>query len=317
MIGQARVLARGIGFGEGPVITSRGEVVFVSIDQGFVFRVDATGALGRLAVTGGGPNGAVAGAEDEIYVAQNGGNWMVGRERTDGYEPLPADSGVQLVAGDGSVRHISTAPHAPNDLCFGPDGMLYVTDPTRRRTYDDGRIWRIGPTTGASELIYQLDWFPNGIAFGLDEEFIYVASTGAQRIIRLPTHPESGGEHGEVVIEMPFGHPDGLAFDVEGHLLVCGISRTDEPGQVQVWDVNGTLLETYSPGPHARYTNLALSGDRTLIVTDSDGGAVLAFDDWPSAGLALHPQRSISSSAHALAPALRTLDCSSEPNAGA
>ena len=307
---RVRVIARGTGFGEGPVITTKGEIVFVSIDKGIVHRLDAAGAHTALAVVGGGPNGAVGDADDRIYVAQNGGNWMVGRERGDGYEPIPAASGVQVVERDGSFVHLTSEPHAPNDICFGPDGMLYVTDPTRRRTYDDGRIWRVDPSTGVAELLYQLDWFPNGIAFGLEDDAFYVASTGAQEILKLATHPTSPDQRGDVVIRMTFGHPDGMAFDVDGNLLVCALSRTDEPGQIQVWEVTGTLLDHYSPGRHARYTNLALSGDRTIVISDSDGDAMLAIDDWPTVGLALHPLRSASNTSPVLAPALREIDLS-------
>lgn len=45
------------------------------------------------------------------------------------------------------------------------------------------------------------------------------------------------------------------------------------------------------PGPNSAYTNLALSEEKVLVVTDSDAGAVLAIDDWPAAGLPLYPFR--------------------------
>lgn len=287
---RVRTLVEGVGFTEGPVLLRTGHVVFTSIDQGRVYGTSRPGAADVLAVTGGGPNGACAGRDDEVYVAQNGGNWMVGRERG-GTPPAPCDAGVQRVAPDGEVSFVTTEPLAPNDLCIGPDGLLYVTDPTRRRTYDDGRIWRVDPASGAAELVHQLDWFPNGIAFREDEDVVYVASTGDQRIVRLPTNPSAPADRGDVVVQMEFGHPDGIAFDVEGNLLVCALSRTDAPGEIQTWSVDGRLLDRFSPGPAAKYTNVALTGDSTLVVTDSDGGRVLLVDDWPTSGLAPFPHR--------------------------
>jgi gluconolactonase len=292
-IPPARTVATGVGFGEGPIITADGDIVFTSIDQGALYRV-RDGACSVLATTGGGPNGACE-IDGEFYIAQNGGNWMVGSER--GAPPPPAQAGVQSVSTDGaSIRYLSTAPLAPNDLCPGPDGWLYVTDPTRRRTYDDGRIWRIDPSTGESQLLYEVSWFPNGIAFGLDDDVMYVASTGAQQIVRLPIAPASHRVAGETAIQMSFGYPDGMAFDLDGNLLVCALSKSAEPGEIQVWDTRGTLLDRYSPGSDKRYTNVALSGDRTLIITDSNGGSLLATD-WEAPGLALFPRRHTTRSA--------------------
>ncbi|WP_264078544.1 hypothetical protein, partial [Mycobacterium szulgai] len=39
----------------------------------------------------------------------------------------PAPAGVQIVTG-GCVDYLSTGMDAPNDLAFGPDGRLWVTD---------------------------------------------------------------------------------------------------------------------------------------------------------------------------------------------
>jgi gluconolactonase len=297
------VLARGVGFTEGPIVTETGAVVFTSIDQGVLYLIDERGEVSVLALTGGGPNGACD-YDGTYFVAQNGGNWMVGRER--GLEPPPpAPASVQRIDAGGVAVSITEEPHAPNDLCAGPDGLVYVTDPTRRRTYDDGRIWRVDRATGESELLYELDWFPNGIAFGPEEDAIYVASTGAQRIVRLPTDPRRGRrDSAEVVIEMPSGHPDGLAFDVDGHVLVCAISKTDAPGEIQVWDTAGTLLDGFSRGRANMTTTAAVRGDGTLVVTDSDGGCVLAVD-WPVAGAALFPRRLRTRSAPEIAAALR------------
>ncbi len=63
----------------------------------------------------------------------------------------------------------------------------------------------------------------------------------------------------------------------------------DAPGEIQTWSPDGKLLNVLRPGFGRRYINAALSTGRVLIVTDSDGGRVLAFEPWPHAGLPLHP----------------------------
>jgi len=62
-------------------------------------------------------------------------------------------------------------------------------------------------------------------------------------------------------------------------------------GTIQTWTTENELVEVLEPGPNSAYTNLALSEEKVLVVTDSDAGAVLAIDDWPAAGLPLYPFR--------------------------
>jgi len=122
----------------------------------------------------------------------------------------------------GSVRWVTRDPIAPNDLCFGPDGLLYVTDPTRSLDIDDGRIWRIDTETGVSELLMSVPWYPNGIAFGPDGA-LYIASFRTASIERYQL--QNGKLVGrETVIQMTEGHPDGMAFDERGYLVIGAIS---------------------------------------------------------------------------------------------
>jgi gluconolactonase len=208
--------------------------------------------------------------------------------------PLAPDSaavgGVQAVAADGSWRWLTRDPIAPNDLCFGPDGLLYVTDPTRRPSRDDGRIWRCDPKTGEVELLASLDWYPNGIGFGVEEDWLYVASTGDSRMVRMPLQGDRLGP-AEVVFEMGVGHPDGFAFDCDGNLVLGAVTLDGSPGTIQVWSPRGELLDTFQPTPTGRYTNVALAADGTLVTTDVDGEAVHVLPGWGNPGLPLHPFR--------------------------
>jgi gluconolactonase len=258
--------------------------VVVSISHGKLYRI-RNGKAEVLAETGGGPNGATEGLDGTIYVSQNGGKWS-------GSTSSDVTGSVQTVGKDGSVRYLTTDLVSPNDICFGPDGFLYVTDPTRfRPSRDDGRLWRVDPASGEAELLCSLPWYPNGLGFGLEDDALYVARTGEGLIMRFPLDHGRLGKH-EVFAQMPFGGPDGFLFDVDGNLVTTAISFWEVPGQIQTFDRNGKWVDTFLPGPNKMYTNIALGADRVLIITDSHGGAVLTVENWPKAGLLLHPFRS-------------------------
>ena len=168
---EIRTVATGVGFAEGPTILENGDVVVTSIDQGRIYRLPRHGAAEVLAVAGGGPNGSTEGSDGRIYVSQNGGtkpahNWP------------GICGGIQAVQPNGEVAWITQDTVSPNDLCFGPDGLLYVTDPTRRAARDDGRLWRCDVGSGEAELLASVNYYPNGIGFGIDDAALFVASTG-------------------------------------------------------------------------------------------------------------------------------------------
>ncbi len=276
-----------LGFTEGPVITQAGEFVVTSIDRGCVYRV-RDGEATVLAVTGGGPNGATEGPHDgvgpSIYVAQNGGTRPARRW------PY-VTGGIQVVRAGGRVDWVTQDPVSPNDLCFGPGGLLYLTDPTRGRSRrDDGRIWRCDPVSGEAELLCSVPWYPNGIAFGVDDDALFVASTGERRIVRFPLTPFGLGAP-EDYVRIAAGLPDGFCFDDQGNLIVAAVGEGGRPGQIQTYGPTGVLVDVLEPGSSSKYTNVALSPAGTLLITDADGGSVLVVDDWPSSGLPLHPFR--------------------------
>jgi gluconolactonase len=274
----------GAGFTEGPVIRQDGQVVCTSIDHGCLYALSPDGPElpEVLAVTGGGPNGATEGPGGVIYVAQNGG-------RRPARKWPYVTGGVQAVGPGGLVSWVTMDPVSPNDLCFGPDGMLYVSDPTRRAARDDGRLWRCDPGSGEAELLASVPYYPNGIGFGLEDDALFVASTGQSAIIRIPVTAAGLGQP-EVFVRMDYGMPDGFAFDRSGNIIVAVVGQTG-PGEIQTYDRSGHLIDTVRPSASAKLTNVALSGDGVLIVTDAAAGAVLAIDGWPERGLALHPFR--------------------------
>lgn len=279
------VLATDLGFTEGPVTRPTGEVIVTSIDRGQIYQLSA-GTPALLASVGGGPNGATDGLDGRVYVAQNGGASPAVRSPG-------ITGGVQVIGHGGEVAWVTRDPVSPNDLCFGPDGLLYITDPTRNGRRDDGRIWRCDPGTGEAELLASVGWYPNGIGFGEEDDSIYVASSGEGTIKRFPL-TGSGVGRPETVFAIHDGLPDGFAFDVEGNIVVAAPREDGQPGSIQTWTIDGRQLDEFRPGTEPYYTNVALTPDARLVITASSAGAVLLIDDWPNAGLALHPFRTSS-----------------------
>jgi gluconolactonase len=274
------VLASGLGALEGPVTCQDGSLVVTSIDQGKLYRLMGDRAE-VLATTGGGPNGATEGADGSIYVAQNGGAAPAKNE-------IRSPAGVQVIEPSGVLRRFGEGMLSPNDLCFGPDGYLYVTDPTRKPERDEGRIWRCDVKTQECTPIVSCDWYPNGIGFSSDDDWIYVADSRHCRIVRTPIDDPRAGTV-ETMFKLDHGIPDGFAFDIEDNLLVACPRFEPAGGDVQVYR-DGRLIETIRPGTSKLYTNVAISRDSRLYLCDAERGEILA-SPWHRPGLVLHPFR--------------------------
>lgn len=273
------IFSGNIGFTEGPVVCQHGGVAATAIDRGHI-TVTRHGVARVMAETGGGPNGLVE-ARDGFYVSQNGGTWPA---------TMKAEPGVQRIDHEGRVTLVAGGMVAPNDLAFGPDGALYVTDPTRTPERDNGRIWKVDVSTGKAELFLDCDWYPNGIGFGSDPNWVYVADTGGRRIVRIPRE-NPAPDRLETVYTMARGMPDGFAFDIKGRLVVAAVGVVeDEPGNVQIWTPGVDEPEILDPGGSRFITNVALDAKGLLYVCDSGNGRLLVHD-YGTPGMPLHPFR--------------------------
>lgn len=267
---EARVVATGVGFCEGPVWTQDGRLIVTSINHGCLYEV-AGGEASVLARTGGGPNGLTEGRDGALYVTQNGGIFGMGEQI-----PALAEAGIQAVRG-GETTYIARGLDAPNDLCFGPDGRLYFTDPRGPATPANdkpGRVYAMS-LDGAPELLIEGPAFTNGIGFASDQSLLYVAETFRQRVLRYRMQDARPGEP-EVFCTTEPGFPDGFCFDTEGRLYVAATLAHE----VQVFSADGGRIDRLPCGDGSMPTNCCFGGPEggTLFVTDSRGGRVLAFD---------------------------------------
>jgi gluconolactonase len=252
---EARLLASGLGFPEGPVVMPDGRVVLCDGNVGELLAWDGE-RLETFAKTGGSPWGAVLGSDGAIYVTQ-GGN-------VPGSGDTSAISGIQRVHPGGSVELLSSQVagytlYGPNDLAFGPDGRLWFTDSGSEEDFrfdvrSPGRLFVID-SSGEGELVLELPRvYPNGLAFGADGH-LYWTESMAHRVQRIV------GSEVQTFCRLSDGHvPDGMAFASDGRAFVC---TTISKG-VTVLSPDGEVLEEIHIGEDP--TNCAFAGS-TLYVT--------------------------------------------------
>ena len=282
---------------EGPVCLEDGSWVFTEMDLGAISHVSSGGAARRIITQTGLPNGLTIDLKGNIWVAE-------AKQRA----LLQVDlSGRVTECSRGSPE----LPFLlPNDLCFGPDGWIYMTDsgilledmralPSPLAAYDlqyDGRVFRIDPRTGMCSLIDRGLRLTNGIAFGPLGNDLYVAETLSGNIYRYEIEAGKSKREREifanVMVKPPeeFGRiagPDGMAFDMDGNLYIAVLIQ----GDITVLDRFGNVRERIKTDGSLP-TNLAFdrTGSKRFLVTEAENNQLLLIDA-PHEGLPLYPQR--------------------------
>ena len=279
------VLAGGLEFPEGTVWLGPHRVAFTEI-RGQRVSLWERGAVRPIAHTGGGANGATLGPDGALYVANNGGLSLGHEGKWTAPEPIAGR--LQRVGLDGTVRDVASElpgapPNRPNDLCFGPDGLLYYTDPHNWEDLANLGVGRVARTTlaGRVELVAEVPAFPNGIAFGPDDR-LYVAQSVTQQILVMDARP---GTSFTTHSTLPRGFPDGFCFDAAGRLYVAG-SLGDV---LVVFEPDASVRDVIEMGAGTEPTNCCL-GDGMLYVTLSGTGQLVSLP-MPVEPLALYPSR--------------------------
>lgn len=263
------IVAERLGFTEGPTWLSDRRVACTSVSHGCVYIVDTTDGTVERINTGGGPNGLAVGADGTLYVAQNGGVFGASG---------PAEPGVQVIRA-GLVEYLATGMGAPNDLVFGPDGRLWVTDTRREidvRKPDEappGRVWAVDIGSGAKELMIDNGpVFINGLAFTADARRLMVTATLSAQLLSYDLgRMTADGSH--LVHTFDNGWPDGMAVTSVGDTWVA-LTAAD---RLDAITPSGRRLATVSLPPHSLPTNVCLSGSAAneLFVTAAHSQSLL------------------------------------------
>jgi len=285
--------ASGLREPEGPVLLPDGSwlVVEMAADRGCVTQISSDGRSKEVLARTGRPNGLAFDKDGNIWVAESSTPSLLRLTRDGKVE-------VWFTECDGA-RFIF-----PNDLAFGPDGLLYMTDSGIyiKDLVANGRIRADFPSLEYDGRIYQIDlkrrtirqldsglMFTNGIAFGPDNA-LYVNETVTGNVYR---YEWKGSEIGPGTL---FGNvvdpaarpgwvgPDGMKFGADGRLYVTVYAQ----GDVTVLDDAGRVVERIRT-TGKRPTNLAFgpAGEKRIYVTEVECG-VLESLEVASHGLPLH-----------------------------
>jgi len=305
---KIREITSGLQFPEGPVAMADGSVLVVEIARGTLSRVTPDGRIQVVADLGGGPNGAAIGPDGAVYVCNNGGfRWHTEADgclrpvaQADDYSGGRIER-VNLATGKVERVYDSVEGRGlrgPNDIVFDTHGGFYFTDLGKGREADmDMGAVHYGHADGrAAQVVARPLLTPNGVGLSPDGQTLYYAETAGARlwayditapgVVRKHAWPSPNG--GRMLAASPGGHLqrfDSLAVDVLGNICVATLMH----GGISIISPDGSLV-SHVPLPDRMTTNLCFGGPalRTVYVTLSGTGKLIAIDDWPIPGLALN-----------------------------
>ncbi|MBT4124819.1 MAG: SMP-30/gluconolactonase/LRE family protein [Chloroflexi bacterium] len=270
----------GLGDPEGPVLLPDGSwgVVEMTPETGCVSVLSGDGSSKRVIVKTGRPNGMVQDANGTLWVAESMNPPSLLRVGLDG------SAEVVLTEGDGHEFLF------PNDLVFGPDGAMYMTDSgVHREPFVkareegltdfpiDGKLFRIDLENMSVTMLDDGLQFTNGLAFGIDNA-LYVTATVTGLVYRYEWNADGTLGPREDFADLVdrsqppgFKGGDGLAVGENGYLYCAVVGQ----GDVTVIDTNGGLVERIPVGGE-QPTNVAFGpkGSGDIYVTVKDTGTL-------------------------------------------
>lgn len=246
LIGHARVerLWTGARWSEGPAWFAAGRyLVWSDIPNNRMMRYDETdGSVSVFRHPSNNSNGNTVDAQGRLVTCEHGARRVTRTE---------LDGSVTVIADNDKGRRLNS----PNDLVVKSDGSIWFTDPPYGILidYEGGRaegeigncnVYRVDPQSGQIAVVTDDFDKPNGLAFSVDEKFLYVADTGAShrdggpkhiRKIAVNADGKSLGKS-EVFAECTSGLFDGFRLDTDGRIWTSALDG------VHCYDPDGTLI---------------------------------------------------------------------------
>ncbi len=127
-----------------------------------------------------------------------------------------------------------------NDVAVSLAGRVFFTDPKwGAKPGDIQGVYQVDPKDGTTTLAAELDQQPNGITISPDQQWLYVARSGAGEIYRYRLQADGTLTDGTSWAKLePKAVPDGITVDEAGHIYVAQAND----GRVAVVSPEGKLL---------------------------------------------------------------------------
>lgn len=214
---------------------------------------------------------------------------------------------VEIAAGritrikpDGSKETVTETGGGPNGLALGPDGMLYCCNNGGfdyidvggllvphgiASDYSGGRIERIDPATGVTEVLYRSGDFgctlrgPNDIVFDAHSGFWFTDHgkndpKARTRDITGIFYAKADGTHLEEVV-WPSENPNGIGLSPDGRTLYAAETYTcrlmafavKAPGKVDLTQgIGGAGIPLYRPAGYKFFDSLGVEANGNICV---------------------------------------------------
>jgi predicted dehydrogenase/sugar lactone lactonase YvrE len=247
---EPELWARGFSMAEGPAFDRESNLYVANCRSDYVSKISPEREVRQFVRTGGKTQGVAIHPDGRLYITDHALR-KIFRATPDGNL-----SDFCSHYADGS------ALRGPNEIAFGPNGVLYFTDPGTAWLGRPTAALAMAGTDGKARLVADGLEFSNGIDFSPDGSTIYVVETAANRILRAPLRPD--GKLANPLSE--FVHfdgqigPDGIRFARNGELYVTLWGH----GEIAVVSVDGAIVDRIQlPGLFP--TNLIFLGTDLLV----------------------------------------------------
>jgi gluconolactonase len=175
-------------------------------------------------------NGSTLDAAGDLLICEHGGRRLI---------RIDAHGRIQSIASEYDGYRLNS----PNDVTVDQDGCIFFTDPPygvapRDREIEFQGVYRLNPELG--ELILVDDTFdrPNGLAWSVDGQHLYVADTNRCEVRSLELTATGRSMRNRRLIQVD--RPDGLRVDTAGNLYVAALDG------VRVFSAEGDCLQHVS-----------------------------------------------------------------------